>query len=89
MFEPVSAAANPVSAEEFRILKIRERRLRARNRQKHRVTARIPLQRLTGGPAKVRKYRKFSQNIETHHGDDTGWLGRLDSNQGMAESKSE
>ena len=33
--------------------------------------------------------RQFSQKEEIAHGDRTGWLGRQDSNLGMAESKSD
>jgi hypothetical protein len=38
---------------------------------------------------KQRTCRTFSGRMERDPRDGTGWLGRLDSNQGMAESKSE
>jgi hypothetical protein len=39
--------------------------------------------------ANARKSRAFFEKPETPTRDGSGWLGRLDSNQGMAESKSD
>ncbi len=39
-------------------------------------------------PANPRECRRFSHTWKSHRGDRTGWLGRQDSNLGMAESKS-
>src|SRR5229473_7277752 len=37
-------------------------------------------------PANPREYRRFSHTWKSHRRDRTGWLGRQDSNLGMAES---
>src|SRR5258707_1328452 len=39
-------------------------------------------------PANPRECRRFSHTWKSHRRDRTGWLGRQDSNLGMAESKS-
>src|SRR5260370_9981400 len=39
-------------------------------------------------PANPRECRRFSNTWKSHRRDRTGWLGRQDSNLGMAESKS-
>src|SRR6266436_6153971 len=38
-------------------------------------------------PANPRECRRFSHTWKSHRRDPTGWLGRQDSNLGMAESK--
>src|SRR5260221_4648791 len=40
-------------------------------------------------PANPRECRRFSHTWKSHRRDRTGWLGRQDSNLGMAESKSD
>jgi len=40
-------------------------------------------------PANPRECRRFSHAWKSHRRDRTGWLGRQDSNLGMAESKSD
>ena len=80
-------SANRVSANTFRILRILYSRLRDKIRQ-YGLGLDNFLRRDLLSVANIQKCRENFRRIEVRYRDGTGWLGRQDSNLGMAESKS-
>src|SRR6267142_1795453 len=90
-FEPVSAKTQPVSGHTTcQIPDIENSRSRDQPRINRPwvVSAGFSSPETRPLPANPRECRRFSNTWKSHRRDRTGWLGRLDSNQGMAESKS-
>ena len=69
-----------VSAEEIRILKIHDWKLSTKNSQIELGDRAISGAETDQPLAKRRTFRRYSDNPETRHRDDTGWLGREDLN---------
>jgi hypothetical protein len=85
--EPVSVLSNRVSANKIWISKNTDRRLASKKAACGKIEVDSGYRDLPI-PAKLRELRRFFCGAQTGHRDGGGWLGRLDSNQGMAESKS-
>jgi hypothetical protein len=90
-FEPVSAKTQPVSGHTTcQIPDIENSCSRDSSRKTPPSvgSARFSSPKTRPLPANPRECRRFSHTWKSHRRDRTGWLGRQDSNLGMAESKS-
>src|SRR6266404_3996945 len=91
-FEPVSAKTQPVSGHTTcQIPDIENSCSRDSSRKTPPSvgSARFSSPKTRPLPANPRECRRFSHTWKSHRRDRTGWLGRQDSNLGMAESKAE
>ncbi len=91
-FEPVSAKTQPVSGHTTcQIPDIENSCSRDSSRKTPPSvgSARFSSPKTRPLPANPRECRRFSHTWKSHRRDRTGWLGRQDSNLGMAESKSD